>query len=63
MKTNKERKKDFYIYNHFQAQFFLDQGLCPIRIGKGSRGDLFIRFERNEEAERVFEMWCDRWKK
>jgi len=55
--------KDFYIYNITQAQFFLDNGLCPVRVGRGNRhGDYFLQFVRDEKAEKVFDAWKNRWK-
>ncbi len=43
-----------------QAQYFLDNGLCPVKIGKGSRGDVFLQFVRDEKADKVFDDWCKR---
>lgn len=49
--------KDFYIYNRFQALFYIHSGLTVLEIGVGSKGDIFHRFERNAESERVFAEW------
>lgn len=49
---------DFYIYNRFQALFYINAGLTVLEIGVGSKGDIFHRFERNAESERVFAEWC-----
>jgi hypothetical protein len=47
----------FYIYNLAQAKFFIDSGLKVEEIGVGSKGDVFHRFVRNQEADIVFEKW------
>ena len=52
-----EQLKDFFIYNYLQADFFIKNGLCPVGCGKGGKGDIFVRFRRDEEAERVFYEW------
>lgn len=49
--------KDYYIYNRFQALFYINAGLTVLEIGVGSKGDIFHRFERNAESERVFAVW------
>lgn len=56
-KTLKRKQRDVFVYNLMQAQFFLDCGLCPIAVGKGRYGGVFLRFERNEPTERVFQRW------
>ncbi len=52
-----ERGRYVFVYNMGQAQFFLDHGLRPVAIGRGTRGDVFLKFERNEATEAVFENW------
>ena len=49
--------KDYYIYNLRQAKFFIDAGLPLVEIGVGTHRDVFHRFARNEESERVFSEW------
>ncbi len=49
-----------YIYNLEQAKFFINNGLKVTHIGKGTRGDIFIKFVRDEECEKVFNMWMVR---
>ena len=49
--------KFFYIYNMRQAQFFINNGLPLLEIGRGYKGDIYHKFLRDERAERVFEMW------
>ena len=46
-----------FVYNLGQAQFFLDHGLCPVAVGKGSYGDVFLKFKRDEATEEVFQLW------
>ncbi len=50
----------FYIYNLSQARFFLRQGLRPIDIGIGNKKEVFIKFLRDEESEKVFTQWIKR---
>lgn len=49
--------KDYYIYNLRQSKYFIDAGLPLVEIGVGTHRDVFHRFARNEESERVFEEW------
>lgn len=51
---------DFYIYNMTQAQYFLDYGLCPVEVGKGRKGDMYLRFTRDSKSNKVFDLWCRR---
>lgn len=54
-------KKEFlYIYNFKQAMFFIDNGLKVVDIALGGKGDVYVKFIRDEECERVFSMWMDR---
>ncbi|MED3562222.1 hypothetical protein [Bacillus xiapuensis] len=50
--------KYFYIYNPNQADYFLKSGLQVIEIGKGAKGDIYIKFIRNEKSEEIFTQWC-----
>ena len=52
--------KYIYIYNFKQAMFFINNGLNVIDIARGSKGDVYIKFMRDEECERVFSLWMDR---
>lgn len=49
--------KYFYIYNFAQTKFFIDNGLRIIDIGKGSKQDIYHKFIRDEESEKVFMKW------
>jgi uncharacterized protein (DUF1919 family) len=52
--------KYFYIYNPDQANFFNLNGVSVLEIGKGKKGDIYIRFPRNEKSEEVFSRWVER---
>lgn len=56
------RKNDFYFYNITQCQFFIQNGVPVLDVGKGSKGDIFIKFPRNEQSEEVFSRWVERCK-
>jgi hypothetical protein len=51
--------KYFYIYNPHQADFFLKMGVPVLSIGKGTQGDIYVKFPRNEESEAVFTEWIN----
>jgi hypothetical protein len=52
-------KRDFYIYNPVQANFFLQKGLVPVEIGIGKKNKkVFIKFIRDENSQIVFDEWC-----
>lgn len=52
--------KYFYIYNVKQAQFFLQNGLMPVDVGIGTEKDVFVKFDRDEQAESIFSQWVNR---
>ena len=52
--------KYIYIYNFEQAKFFINNGLQVVDIAKGDKGDVYIKFVRDEECERVFSLWMNR---
>lgn len=54
-------KREFlYIYNLKQAMFFIRSGLKVVDISVGGKGDVYVKFIRDEECDRVFGMWMDR---
>lgn len=53
-------KNDFYIYNSEQSIFFIKNGLIPIKVGVGSSGNPYLRFKRDKESEKIFDIWCKR---
>jgi hypothetical protein len=52
-------KEFFYIYNVKQADFFVKNNLQPIEIGKGNSQAVYIKFLRNDDSNKVFDMWCN----
>lgn len=48
---------NFYIYNFDQARYFINRGLPLLEIGRGSRGDVYFSFARDDLAENVFMDW------
>ena len=52
----------FYIYNPMQANFFVMNGVPVLEINKGKKGDVYVKFPRNEKSEEVFERWIARGK-
>jgi hypothetical protein len=55
-------KKYFYIYNPIQANFFVLNGIQVLEIGKGSKGNIYVKFPRNVQSEEVFSRWIERGK-
>jgi hypothetical protein len=53
-------KKDFYIYNMIQSNFFLSRGLSPVEVGFSSKNKkVYLKFIRNEASQKVFDEWCN----
>ena len=50
----------FYIYNPSQAEYFRNRGVEILEIGKGKKGDVFIKFPRTEESDIVFKDWIEK---
>jgi hypothetical protein len=57
-----DMNKYFYIYNFEQSQFFIQNGLEVLEIGKGKFGDIFHKFLRDDKANEVFDKWVRRIK-
>ena len=55
-----ERKEYLYIYNPVQAKYFANKGARIIEIGRGCKGDIYLKFEKNEELKGLYKMWVDR---
>lgn len=49
--------KFFYIYNPKQALYFIQNGASLIKIGKGSKGDVYYQFPRDDQHEELFMGW------
>jgi len=57
---SKQNKNNFfYIYNLVQANFYISNGIKPLEVGKGNRGDIYLKFPRNEKSEEVFSRWIE----
>lgn len=55
-----DKQKYFYIYNLRQARFFMDHGLFTLEVDRGKRGDVYVKFLRDDKAEEVFGKWIER---
>ncbi len=55
--SKNQNRGDVFIYNLVQAQFFLDCKLCPVAVGRGKHGDVFLRFRRDSATEKAFQRW------
>lgn len=53
-------KNFIYIYNPFQSDYLLKNGLTPIEIGLGKKKDVYVKFPRNEKTEEVLTRWANR---
>lgn len=53
-------EKFYYIYNPKQANFFVLNGVPVYEIGKGNKGDIYIKFPKNEQSMEVFDRWVKR---
>lgn len=51
------KTKYFYIYNPYQAKFFIDMGLTVLSISKGAKGDVYHKFLRDKKSEKIFMEW------
>lgn len=49
--------KYFYIYNRHQANYFIQQGLPVLEVGKGKHDGNYTKFLRDERADEVFAKW------
>ena len=52
--------KFFYIYNPEQALYFIQNGASLMNIGKGSKGDTYYQFPRDDRHEVLFMDWKKR---
>lgn len=55
-------EKCFYIYNPTQANFFYQNGVKIIEIGKGKKDDVYVKFTRDDASEKVFSEWIEKKK-
>lgn len=49
----------FYIYNLYQADYFIKHKVSPIEIGRGNKNHIYIKFVRDLDSEQVFKMWVN----
>ena len=52
-------KEYSYIYNFQQSLYFMQNGVIPVEIGKGSKDDVYHKFERGEKLDEVFTKWIE----
>lgn len=50
-------QKYLYIYNVKQNDFFVNNGLHPINVGKGESGSVYLKYIRDEKAETILTLW------
>ena len=56
--NKEENKKDLlYIYNPVEAKYMANNGAIIFRIGKGSKGDICISFEKTKNNMKVYNQW------
>lgn len=53
------KNENFYIYNNKQALYFILHGAPLEDIGVGGKGDVYHKFPRNSETEKIFTQWKD----
>lgn len=51
--------KFFYIYNPYQSNFFIQNGVYPLECGKGRSGDVFLKFMKTDKSQEIFERWME----
>lgn len=47
-----------YVYSAEQANFYLQNGVVPIEIGTGSKGDTYIVF-KYEDHQKLLPKWIE----
>jgi len=53
----KKYNNPYFIYNPAQANWLLKQGCMPEEIGKGLKGDMYLKFPRTYEIEKKVSEW------
>jgi hypothetical protein len=48
----------FYIYNVKQANYFVQNNIKPLEVGKGKSKAVYLKFLRDEQASKIFDAWC-----
>jgi hypothetical protein len=49
----------FYIYNPEQSDFFVKNGAVVLEVGKGNKGDVYVKFPRTDKEEEIFSRWVE----
>jgi hypothetical protein len=63
MNTTNTQKNDYYIYDLAQINWMFEQGCMPLELGKGLRGDLYVKFPRTPKVEEKVHQWkLNNWK-
>jgi len=60
--TDDSINKYIFIYNPVQAEFYFSKGITPMKVGKGSKGDVFVQFLKTDELRSAFTEWCNRYR-
>jgi len=60
MTSTSTENKYAFIYNKFQYEFYFSKGIVPLKIGTGSKGDLYVQFLNTNELQLAFREWCKR---
>lgn len=47
----------FYIYNPYKANHFIQNGVIPIEIGRGQKGEVYFKYKKTEESSILNEQW------
>lgn len=47
----------FYLYNPVKANYFIQNGINPIEIGRGAKGEIYFKFKKSEETKILNEKW------
>lgn len=54
--------KYFYIYNPHQSDYFVKSGATVVGVGKGTKGDVYVKFLRDQKCLEIFDKWVERGK-
>jgi len=56
----KNEKEFVFIYNQYQSEFYFSKGIVPIKVDRGSKGDIYVKFKNTDEVKKAFTEWCTR---
>ncbi len=57
---NKQKKEFVFIYNQYQSEFYFSKGIVPVKVDRGSKGDIYVKFKNTDEVEKAFTEWCNK---